>query len=342
MATESNRQQPQGGRSTTSLEGQETTAGDLWQMIPDTRRTSPEFACQRATTQEQDFRHSGWADDRLRIFRVMIEPGFLPGARLERFASCGSAAWFEHSPSTGRVRVSANHCHDRWCQVCCRARAVKLRGQMQAACKGDSILFLTFTLRNVGNLDVAAMYERLMDCWRLLRQRKEFKEHLDGGAAVPEFKLGKFSGAWHVHLHVLAVGRFWDQRAISRLWLAVTGDSSVVHVTRVWSDEQIAEKVGYVIKYATKPVHSDVIRTPHLLRQCILAMKGARLVNFFGTWKGIKELDQEQPTDWQSIGPLARVLAGAEAGDPYLLAVLRAWATDEPLTVPAGVPPASP
>lgn len=335
MEPRSTPQTPSASPADTSLDPVETTAGDLSSLVPDWRRVRPEFACQPATRDETSFRHSGWADDRRRIFTAMLAPGIASDARLDRFLNCGSGGFFQWSPSTGEVRYSANHCHDRWCQPCQRARAAGLRSQMLAAALGEKqhLRFFTFTLRNVGQLSLADMIERLFDCWRLLRQRKEFLNHCTGGCMVPEIKLGRL-GQWHVHAHCIIAGDYWPQRDVSQLWLAVTGDSSIVHVRAIPTEEERRNHVDYVLKYATKPIHHDVVCVPHLLDAAMRALHGRRLVNFFGTWKGIKEQEQPDVTDWQTIGSLAQILRRVAEREPFALAIWRAWHTSTLLDTP--------
>ena len=42
--------------------------------------------------------------------------------RAETLSCCRTMAWFVRNSVTGKVRVSANHCHLRWCPLCAAAK----------------------------------------------------------------------------------------------------------------------------------------------------------------------------------------------------------------------------
>ena len=66
----------------------------------------------------------------------------------------------------------------------------------------------------------------------------------------------------------------------------------------------------YVTKYVTKPCESRVEHDPDLLDELVLAMKGQRQYDRFGTWRKV-DLEAEDPTspnDWETVGGLESLL----------------------------------
>jgi hypothetical protein len=125
---------------------------------------------------------------------------------------------------------------------------------------------------------------------------------------VVEVKLGR-DGRWHVHHHVLMNAEYIDKQILSRRWLDITGDSSIVDLRRV----DPAKGSGYVTKYVAKPADQSITTSPDHFDEMIVSMKGARLFNAFGTMKGIasdEPLDTAEemlPDDWIDVGTLEEV-----------------------------------
>jgi len=125
---------------------------------------------------------------------------------------------------------------------------------------------------------------RLADSFRKLRQRPEWKQHVQGGTYAIETTFNVVSGTWHVHLHILFDGRFWAQNDISALWLAVTKDSKIVDV-RVVADAAITSR--YIATYIAKPSGLDMWPAARII-EFAQAMHGRRLIHTFGTLHGRK------------------------------------------------------
>ena len=119
-----------------------------------------------------------------------------------------------------------------------------------------------------------------------------------------------------MHGHVLVEGKFIDQAGLSEQWHAVTGDSYIVDVRKIAEDDKIAP---YVAKYATKPLHGDVIRSANHLDECICAVRGRRLVQPFGCWKGMGLEDPEPAGKAVMIGNVSHLIWSAREGDPQAL-----------------------
>lgn len=168
---------------------------------------------------------------------------------------------------------------------------------------------MTLTLKH-GEQGLKQMITRLRECFSALRRRPWFKHLVRGGVATLEVKLSR-SNRWHPHLHVMLDAEFLPQRELSKLWLEVTGDSSIVDVRRIPG----GQAASYVTKYVSKPATGDVINDQDRFMEMIAALHGARLFNAFGSLRCSDALDTNDsaeeflPDDWTNIGTLSEVIA---------------------------------
>lgn len=178
---------------------------------------------------------------------------------------------------------------------------------------------LTLTLRHrAGPLHL--QMDRLYTCFRNLRAREAWRENVAAGAAAVEITTGRL-GSWHVHMHVLIVGRYWSQRDISAEWLAVTGDSDIVDIRAMPTERA----VGYAAKYLGKGASSDVEQNEPMLIEAIKALKGRRMLIVFGDWFGkLCEEDQEIPEkgEWIAVASLEKLVEWAGRGDEAAIGIL--------------------
>lgn len=295
--------------------------------IRHTKYGSPEFDVQPITPDESSFRHNGWAVRRQQIWKCLVSIN-ARDARLSRFANCGSGLWLEKSEAGDDMRLRCNRCHDRWCVPCMNERCLKMRETLCRIMAGEYARFMTFTLRH-SQTPLKDQVDRLYRSFNKLRERESWRKHVLGGASFIEIKLASTDGCWHVHLHCLVVGSFWDQKEISREWHAVTGDSSIIDVRAV-GDSQHA--INYVTKYVTKPADSTVYASPTHLQELVITLAGRRLCATFGTWRGHK-LEQDPPDDvkWISVGSIDNLRSKANQGDGDALRWLEAAARKWPL-----------
>lgn len=142
-----------------------------------------------------------------------------------------------------------------------------------------------------------------------------------------ELKVGERDGLWHVHLHVLIEATYWEQREISHEWHAVTGDSSIVHITKVNSADHAAH---YVTKYITKPADSSVFAVTDKLDELIVALRGRKLIMPFGSWRSMKLSEKPTKTEqWKAVASIDSLCRDAREGDKeairWLEAAQRKW-----------------
>lgn len=276
---------------------------------------------------EELFRHSGWRIERERVRRA-LRAVHAPEARIERFEACGGDCVAQWSPGRQRHRLKANYCGDRFCVPCCRARSNRARRKLHKLCSGHSPLFLTFTLR-ASSAPLSDLISKLIESFAKLRRHKLWSERVTAGAYVIEVKRGTGSGAWHPHIHVLALGRFMPQAELSDAWKEASGGSFIVDVQRVSADDRA---VGYVGKYIAKGWTAEVARDHDSLVECVAAMRGRRMLSTFGEWHGLEpDVDEDGPDDWHTVGRLVSIHYAAQRSEPWAVGVLRSlkWNPDE-------------
>jgi hypothetical protein len=286
---------------------------------------SAEHDVEPITSQESSFRHSGWVGRRRLVWDSLVRTG-TSSARLSRFANCGSGLWLEANQEQTEIRCRCNRCHDRWCIPCMTEKAARMRQTIKCLIDQYEPRFMTLTLRH-SLTPLVDQVNRLYQCFNQFRRRSSWTSHVDGGAAFLEIKLSEKDGLWHVHLHCLVAGSWWDQREISREWHAITGDSSIVDVRRI---HDAAGDAAYVTKYVTKVLDASVYRDDAKMDEATIAFRGRRLCTTFGSWRG-QQLDAEQTSteQWHSVGRIETLFANAREGDRdarrWVSAITRKW-----------------
>lgn len=284
-----------------------------------------EFDCQPATDLEQRFRHSGSAVRRQHVYAAFCRTS-RPNARIERFVHCGAGLSLQVSADGTEMRWVCDRCKDRMCTACCSERSAAFAERLAQHLAGKTTRFITLTLRH-SNTPLAAQLDRLYRSFSTLRRRREFKCVFEGGAAFLETKLSRDNALWHPHLHIVTEGVYIDQKALSRAWHEVTGDSSIVDVRRV---ADVADVSRYVCKYVTKPADASIFNNAERLDEFICAIGGRRLCLTFGTWRGFKlDADPQDVSTWVTVGSVRGLVMDATDGDVnairYLEAAARKW-----------------
>lgn len=269
---------------------------------------STEWATEPITLSESIFRHSGWVMRRSRLFAALKRTG-TRHRRLQAFADCGSCSTCEQTKDEVRVRGSS--CRHPLCEPCRQERAAKIRDALHFLCIDKEVRFLTLTLRH-SKTPLADQIDRLYRSFSAFRRRKSWTTNVRGGAAFLEVKISDRDGLWHPHLHILLEGRWWDTREISDEWHAVTGDSTVVDITRPRAIDDVCR---YCVGYCVKTVHPSVWNDDATLDEAIVSLAGRRMCLTFGTWRGTP-LEPKEKDDrvWVTLGRLETVLQRAADG----------------------------
>lgn len=283
----------------------------------------------RASKTESAVVHGSWAASRQRV-RVALQSAGVATSRLQRWDSCGSLAWVEERDDGKKLRIRCTRCKDRFCRTC----ATRRRQQQVSRLLGlvdnlqGEIRLITLTLRH-STATLTQQLDRLYECFRRLRQRQQWKENVRASAAACEFTMDEL-GRWHVHVHVLAYGRYWPQHQISAEWEAVTGDSKIVDVRRPPAERA----VHYAAKYIGKTLPQEIMNNHAALVEAIKALKGRRLLIVTGEWVGKLSEETNDGTskhEWIGVDYIEQIVRRAGEGseaDRSILARLRIAYTD--------------
>jgi len=279
---------------------------------------------------EAAFRHAGWQHRRNLIHEALLHGPVSEATRI-RFDKCGSNAWLvQAADDPTRVKVRANRCRCRWCQPCMTERCRVVQANVRDACVGKDLRFLTLTLK-ASDDPLSTTVARLRGGFRKLRLSKQFRDWFRGGVYFLEVKLGSGSGRWHPHLHLLFEGGYIPHELIKRAWLEITGDSSIVWITRIRDSGHAA---GYISKYAAKPIPSQLVHDSARLREAMEALHGVRMFNVFGNWIDLHLSDEPRSdVEWVPLMRLDEAITRALVGDRYcqrLIDSLCGGVTDRP------------
>jgi hypothetical protein len=232
---------------------------------------------------------------------------------LDRFACCGTQTRIFQHKETQALTLMGNFCRSRFCSPCSTARSRLLQSNLTAFIKHKRVRFLTLTLRHNGNEPLSFLIDRFWKSFKLLRKRQQWASHVTGFAMFVEVKWSARDSGWHVHGHCLCEGFYWDQKEISMLWHACTGDSYIVDIQAKGTPEQMAY---YGAKYVSKPLNAADVGTPSLLVEAIRAVHRRHLFLIGGQWKGKLQLDRREPLDaaWTDVGDANALWSDAAAG----------------------------
>jgi hypothetical protein len=157
------------------------------------------------------------------------------------------------------------------------------------------LMFITLTVRGKPSDRLSSMLDRLKNAWKELRRMTGWKNHIAGGVIMTEIKWSATSGGhWHPHYHIIAEGKWLDEKWLRDAWQLLTRDSKECDVSRI---DEPGKALSYVTKYASKPLDSSFTMKSHLLDEAMHAMKGVRLAACFGEWHGTPLLEKVQDDD---------------------------------------------
>ena len=217
--------------------------------------------------------------------------------QLQRLRQCGDYLVFRHYWTVDQVKLHGARlcCQHLLCPLCAIRRGSKAlkayldRWEVIRADKPALRPFLV-TLTVKDGPDLSERFEHLKRAQRELWKRKQRRRGsvLDGVAGAVwsyEIKRGNGSGLWHPHLHMIALAEFQpDQVELAREWQAITGDSFIVDVRPISSDDPASgfiEVFKYAVKFSDQP-HADTLHAFQTLR-------GKRLLEPSGCFRGVVE-----------------------------------------------------
>jgi hypothetical protein len=274
-----------------------------------------------ARPEEEEFRHSAWKAKRAAVMKA-LQRRAVGQARLDRFACCGSNLTVEWNQEEQRHRVCGCFCHDRHCEPCGRAKGAIIARNLRAKLEGatsNQFRFITLTLRH-STAALKDQINRLMKCFRTLRNSKDWKASQRGGSASLEVKWDPKTDRWHPHLHVIADGAFLGKEQLSAMWHHITTDSFIVDI-RLLRDSK--EAAHYVAKYAAKGCNAEIWSCPERADEWIDAMHGVRMVGTWGTWRGYRLMQRSEANEgWTHVGTYIDVLRAARRAEMWAVAIM--------------------
>jgi hypothetical protein len=141
--------------------------------------------------------------------------------------------------------------------------------------------------------------KRIKDSFTKLQRRGFWQNHFKGGTWSLEFTKDK-KGLHHTHLHIIGFRRkFFDIELLRGEWLAVTGDSHVLHLKQI---KDIATGLREVVKYVSKPL--DIRRFGAADLKEFLGLKNMRMFGTFGEFRDFCKDFEPSDNDAAAVGDL--------------------------------------
>ena len=218
---------------------------------------------------------------------------------MDRLKDCRRYAWFVQNSVTKTLRVQSSRCKLRWCPIC---RDVSRRIVTKAVDEWLKIQqwpkMITFTLKHSDD-PLQLQIKKLYDCFRKVRRRAYFQNHIHGGVWFFQLKFNKQSQQWHPHIHCLVAGKFLPHNRLRTLWLKITGDSSIVDIRPVKDLENASTEVA---RYATSPADLTKVDLEKAL-DIYYSTKGKRICGSWGSAKAVtmKPTVQDDGEEWCRI-----------------------------------------
>lgn len=204
--------------------------------------------------------------------------------------NCGSHLVFRHYLAVDQVKLHAAYlCRKHLlCPLCAIRRGSKAlaaylqRWECIKAEKPNLRPFLV-TLTVKDGPDLAERFKHLHKGQRELwmqkhRGRGSPLDGVEGAVWSYEVKRGKNSGAWHPHLHMVALAETMpDQAELSEAWKCITGDSFIVDVRPIDQEDPVSgfiEVFKYAVKFSDQPPADTLHAWVTLASKRLLASSG--------------------------------------------------------------------
>lgn len=252
--------------------------------------------------------------------------------------NCGSNLKFVVDSLGNHKLIGADFCKIRMCPGCQRRRSVKVyhsilkvASEMRRRNPSIEFLFLTLSRSNVDGESLSGEVTELLESWKRLSRRSEFKRISKGWFRSLEVTYSKHHQNYNPHIHALiAVPSYYfsgktyiKHSRWLELWRESMRDKSIMNIDvrkvkpnpKRKDSTDIAASAAEVAKYASKPgdylkkrYGSDgeyYVVTGHILLTISDALKGRRLQQVGGDFKLIKselQLEDEENSDLVDLG----------------------------------------
>ncbi|KKL47262.1 hypothetical protein LCGC14_2337300 [marine sediment metagenome] len=236
---------------------------------------------------------------------------------LQRIANklddCCRSPFVAINTETSEIRIHEFRCKLRHCPYCGKLRANALCAKILPLIqKMDDVRRVDLTLKSNDD-PIRKQFRYIVKCFAELRQTELWKDHYSKGFYSLEATHNTETDQWHPHIHIIVDGQYVKHARLKKLWLEITGDSTVIWLNRC---ETRSKAVYYVNKYVTKTQDPSVV-PDHRIAEWALALKGMRFVNLFGGLRHDKVNEEDEPTkmDIHIYTPLNQLSAAITDGD---------------------------
>ena len=196
----------------------------------------------------------------------------------DRFETCGLQYTMIGCKDCRQVFFGPKRCETRICESCAKKYGARVRSKQIKLAKrlnpnnGRRLMFLTLTKKSHPNFRPQASGVReIFKCTKKLINK--LWPNKKGCGALVVLEVGSNN---NLHIHALVYGYYVPQEYISKLWLKITGDSSVVFIKEVRGARKC---INYLLKYITKPPkYEDYEKTAYYLDM----MLGVRRIRTYG------------------------------------------------------------
>lgn len=202
-----------------------------------------------------------------------------------------------------------NKCTSRWCINCNHKRSLAWTARLLPTLEkfienGYTVTLLNFTIKheNIGNLKETI--KKLEVCWRELvhddkERRKLWKKRFPGCIRSLEVKIGKYSGIWNAHFHLITLQKVDEHQKdygwIKEAWKDIT-KRRLGHEGSAWlhgvKKDGLLKATIETLKYIMKP-ESKIYTEIDYLIEAYCALKGKRQVNTWGLLRGLAQKAEE-------------------------------------------------
>ena len=289
-----------------------------------------------STGRERPWRAKKMANEALSEAYEPVNP-----RKAERLRSCGCFLSFSILEDGSKKLKTMESCRVRLCPLCTWRRSLKVQAhtlEILKAMDGKyAFVFLTLTVRNCAGAELSGTLDLLMDAWKRLSERKQFKAAVKGwyrGLEVTH-NTDRDSLAfdtYHPHFHViLAVNpsyftsrNYVKQDEWMQMWKqSLRADyDPVVDVRRVkgCTAKAVAEAAKYSTKEEDYIVPTDWELTVSTVRTLDAALDQRKLVAYGGIMKQLHKqlnLDDEENGDLINVDSEDSTAAPTERVESY-------------------------
>lgn len=195
------------------------------------------------------------------IIDIFKDVGYIDVA--ERIEKCCNVSHFLRCPRCGTYHfVDTWNCKNKFCYVCSKKRYLLYVARYmpifkEYIVKGNKLLNVTFTLKNMENLK--EMLERFNKTFKKFREKYAiYYDNVEG--AVVSREITNIGNGWHVHFHTILVMKVnynmsddRYQRLLRDAWETKTKDSWSIKVKSVFDKgDGLIKSACELFKYMTK------------------------------------------------------------------------------------------